>query len=427
MQERLSLEQARVAIIAALAGQRLTVESVSTAELAELHGRTLGETLYAPIALPPFANSSMDGYALRAADLTDGKLMLQGAMLAGAHAMAGASVNGVDLAKLLPKHCVRVTTGAALPVGADCVIMQEQCLIEDQYVRFNCAATPGAFVRHAGEDFEKGQMALRIGTRLGAAEIVLVHAFGLRTVRVYARPRVLVLAGGDELKAAGDKLSHGQIYECNRASLSVMIAALGAHVISAPIMPDSKSAIASALASAVRTADLVISTGGASVGEADFLPNSVREMGHVHFYRVRIKPGMPVLFGEINGKPVLSLPGNPVSVFITFLMLAKPAVEMLCGREPTDLAPFSLELSEPIHKTHTRREFVRAVLVRSPLGVTQLGVTPPSVKVRALEGQGSAMLRALVQADGLIDLPEGECELPAGTRVAYLAFRGLLD
>ena len=417
MQERLSLEQARVAIIAALAGQRLTVESLTTAEPAELNGRTLGETLYAPIALPPFANSSMDGYALRAADLTDGKLMLQGAALAGAHVMAG----------LLPKHCVRVTTGAVLPVGADCVIMQEQCLIEDQYVRFNCAATPGAFVRHAGEDFEKGQMALRIGTRLGAAEIALVHAFGLRTVRVYARPRVLVLAGGDELKAAGDKLSNGQIYECNRASLSVMIAALGAHVISAPIMPDSKSAVASALASAVRTADLVISTGGASVGEADFLPNTVREMGHVHFYRVRIKPGMPALFGEINGKPVLSLPGNPVSVFITFLMLAKPAVEMLCGREPTDLAPFSLELSEPIHKTHARREFVRAVLVRSPLGVTQLGVTPPIVKVRALEGQGSAMLRALVQADGLIDLPEGECELPAGTRVAYLAFRGLLD
>lgn len=412
MQERLSLEQARVAIIAALAGQRLTVESVSTAEPAELNGRTLGETLYAPIALPPFANSSMDGYALRAADLTDGKLILQGAALAGANVMTG----------LLPKHCIRVTTGAALPVGADCVIMQEQCLLEDQYVRFNCAATLGAFVRHAGEDFEKGQMALRIGTRLGAAEIALVHAFGLRTVRVYARPRVLVLAGGDELKAAGEKLSHGQIYECNRASLNVLIAALGAHVISAPIMSDSKLAVASALASAVRAADLVISTGGASVGDADFLPNLVREMGHVNFYRVRLKPGMPALFGEIDGKPVLSLPGNPVSVFITFLMLAKPAVELLCGREPTDLAPFSLELSEPIHKTHARREFVRAALVRSPLGAT-----PPSVKVRALEGQGSAMLRALVQADGLIDLPEGECELPAGTRVAYLAFRGLLD
>ena len=412
MQERLSLEQARVAIIAALAGQRLTVESVSTAEPAELNGRTLGETLFAPIALPPFANSSMDGYALRAADLTDGKLILQGAALAGANFTAG----------LLPKHCIRVMTGAALPAGADCVIMQEQCLIQDQYVRFNCAATLGASVRHAGEDFEKGQMALRIGTRLGAAEIALVHAFGLRTVRVYARPRVLVLAGGDELKAAGEKLSYGQIYECNRASLNVLIAALGAHVISAPIMSDSKLAVASALASAVRAADLVISTGGASVGDADFLPNLVREMGHVNFYRVRLKPGMPALFGEIDGKPVLSLPGNPVSVFITFLMLAKPAVELLCGREPTDLAPFSLELSEPIHKTHARREFVRAALVRSPLGAT-----PPSVKVRALEGQGSAMLRALVQADGLIDLPEGECELPAGTRVAYLAFRGLLD
>ena len=408
MQERLSLEQARVAIIAALAGRRLSVETVSTAEPAELIGRTLGETLYAPIALPPFANSSMDGYAVRAADLTDQSLPLQGAALAGA---------SVGAPRLQPGHCMRVTTGAALPMGADCVIMQEQCVLDGAHVRFNTVAVSGAFVRNAGEDFEKNQLALRIGTRLGAAEIALLHAFGMATVRVYAQPRVLILAGGDELKTTGEKLVHGQIYESNRASLSVLLTELGAHVVSAPIMADNKDAVSSALALAVRAADLVISTGGASVGEADFLPIVLRELGHVNFYRVRMKPGMPALFGEIDDKPVLSLPGNPVSVFISFLVLAKPAVEMLCGREPTDLSPFWLELAEPIHKSHARREFLRATLIRSALGV----------KVRALEGQGSAMLRGLIQADGVIDLPEGECALPAGTRVAYLPFRGLLD
>ncbi len=416
MQERLSLEQARVAIIAALAGRRMAVETVSTTDLSELIGRTLGETLYAPIALPPFANSSMDGYALRAADLTDGILALQGAVLAGS-----------SDTQLLPKHCIRVTTGAAMPKGADCVIMQEQCELDgvqvspegdtEKLVHFRVEAKSGAFVRSAGEDFEKNQLALRIGTRLGAAELALLHAFGLTTVRVFARPRVLVLAGGDELKNSGEKLAYGQIYECNRASLNVQLTKLGAHVISAPIMADTQAAVASALESAVRAADLVISTGGASVGDADFLPKLLRELGHVNFYRVRMKPGMPALFGEINGKPVLALPGNPVSVFITFLMLAKPAVEMLCGREPSNLAPFWLELSEPIRKTHARREFLRAQLLRSPLAVS----------VRALPGQGSAMLRGLVEADGVIDLPEGECELAAGTRVAYLPFRGLLD
>ena len=408
MQERISLEQARVAIIAALATQRLPVETVGTAEVAALVGRTLGETLYAPAALPPFARSSMDGYALCAAALTETHrvLPLQGATLAGAGA-----------AQLLPGHCMRVTTGAAIPMGADCVIMQEQCALEGHHVRINTAATPGAFVRNAGEDFEKNQLALRIGTRLGGAEIALLHAFGRATIRVYARPRVLILAGGDELKTAGEKLSHGQIYESNRASLSALLTSLGAHVISAPIMADSKAAVASAPALAVRAANLVITTGGASVGEADFLPNVLRELGHVNFYRVRMKPGMPALFGEIDGKPVLSLPGNPVSVFVTFLVLAKPAVEMLCGREPSNLSPFWLELAEPIRKTHARREFLRAALVRSIEGM----------KVHALEGQGSAMLRGLVQADVLIDLPEGECELAAGTRVAYLPFRGLLD
>ncbi len=414
VQTQLSLLQARSAIVASLATTHPPVERVGTGDIVELCGRTLAETLLAPFNLPPFANASMDGYALRAADLTGhDTLPLQGRALAGAVAIDAGG------AALRLGHCMRITTGAAMPQGADCVVMQEQALVsaDQMHVQFKIQALAGACVRKAGEDFAKGQLALRAGTRLGAAEIALLHAFGLTTVRVYARPRVLILAGGDELKVPGERLAYGQIYESNRASLSALLRALGAHVITAPLMPDRADAVASALTQAAQSADLVISTGGASGGDADFLPRTVRELGHVNFYRVQIKPGMPALFGEINGKPVLALPGNPVSVFVSFLMLAKPAVELLCGRTPSELAPFWLELSAPIQKTHARREFLRAALVRDAGGVG----------VRALEGQGSAMLRGLIAADGLIDLPEGECDLGVGTRVAYLPFRGLLD
>jgi molybdopterin molybdotransferase len=413
MQERLSLAQARSAIIASLATTHPLIERLGTDNIAELYGRTLAQALHAPMNLPPFANASMDGYALRAADLIGQDcLPLQGVTLAGAGTVA-----------LHSGHCMRITTGAALPQGSDCVVMQEQCVLaEDRAsVQFKTAAVTGALVRNAGEDFAKDQLALHAGTRLGAAEVALIHAFGLRTVRVFARPRVLILAGGDELKVPGEPLAHGQIYESNRASLSALLMALGAHVITAPLMPDRADAIAGALTLAARGADLVITTGGASAGDADFLPRLVRELGHIHFYRVRMKPGMPALFGAIDGKPVLALPGNPVSVFVSFLMLAKPAVELLCGRTPSELAPFWLELCEPIEKNHARQEFLRAALVRDTVGVRVRALEGP------LEGQGSAMLRGLINADGLIDLPEGECRLSPGTRVKFLPFRGLLD
>jgi molybdopterin molybdotransferase len=410
MQERISLEQARAVIATVLAGKRPAIERCSTLDMQELLGRTLAETLYAPMALPPFANSAMDGYALRSADLDlpDGRnsLPLQGSALAGADAQV-----------LSPGHCMRITTGAALPSGADCVVMQEQTLAHDGVVQFNGAVRPGNFVRHAGEDFQKDQLLLRAGARLGAAELALLHAMGLTSVRVNARPKVIILAGGDELRNAGTALGFGQIFESNRASLSALLHQLGAQVVIAPIMADQKVAIANALTQAASVADLVISTGGASVGDADFLPQLLRELGHVHFYRVRVKPGMPAIFAEVNNRPVLALPGNPVSVFISFLTLARPAVELLCGREPTELQAFTLPLAEAIQKSHPRREFLRAALVRN--GMLQ--------QVRALEGQGSAMLRGLLQADGLIDLPEGEAELAIGTRVPFIPFRGLLS
>jgi molybdopterin molybdotransferase len=463
VQERISLNEARAIIVAALAGKTPAIERVSSADVTALLGRTLADSLRAPFALPPFANSAMDGYALRFADLSADVqcLPLQGSALAGAktlHLQAG--------------HCVRITTGAALPIGADTVIMQEQTLqvgASDQgvtpdvcpsrqgvtpyigtsrqgvtsyigtsrqgvthyvdpsrqgvtpphgeLVQFLQATKLGAFVRQAGEDFQENQLVMRAGTQLGPAQIALLHAFGITELRVYARPKVIVLAGGDELRPTGEALAYGQIYECNRASLCALLSALGAHVIAAPVMPDQKTAIRHALLQAAASADLVLSTGGASVGDADFLPQLLGELGHVHFYKVRAKPGMPALFAQVNACPVLALPGNPVSVFISFLTLAKPAVELLCGREPSELEAFYLPLTSALKKTHARREFLRATVLR------QHGAEP---QLQVLEGQGSAMLRGLLHADGVIDLPEGECELAAGTRVAYLPFRGLL-
>jgi molybdopterin molybdotransferase len=408
VQERISLCEARAIIVAALAGKTPAVERVSSADLAALLGRTLAESLRAPFALPPFANSAMDGYALRFADLGSDVqcLPLQGLALAGAKTV-----------QLQAGHCLRVTTGAALPIGADTVVMQEQTQLHGDLVQFQKPIAAGTFVRHAGEDFQENQLVMRAGTQLGPAQIALLHAFGVAEVRLYARPKVIVLAGGDELKPVGEALAFGQIYECNRASICALLTALGAHVITAPIMPDQKSAIRHALLQAAASADLVLSTGGASVGDADFLPQLLRELGHVHFYRVRVKPGMPALFAQVNARPVLALPGNPVSVFISFLTLAKPAVELLCGREPSELEAFYLPLAQAIEKTHQRREFLRTTVLR------QSGAEP---QLQVLEGQGSAMLRGLLQADGVIDLPEGECQLAAGTRVAYLPFRGLL-
>jgi molybdopterin molybdotransferase len=413
VRERISLDDARAAVIARLAGFQPACERMSTAEPEELVGRTLGETLFAPMNLPPFANSAMDGYALRAADLASGldlpQLPLQGAVLAGNARQA-----------LRVGHCMRITTGAPLPVGADCVVMQEQCERIEQDGAVSIAfkvAVREAFVRPAGEDFKKGELALRVGTRLGPADLAVLHAFGLTSVRVFRKPRVVVLAGGDELQSAGAALGDGQIYESNRASLTGLLSALGARVICAPIMADSKIAVVNALRQAVKAADLVICTGGASAGDADFLVQALHENGHIHFYRLRVKPGMPALMGDLDGRCVLALPGNPVSVFMSFLTLAKPAVELLCGREPSALRPFFIKLAVPVHKTHARREFLRAQLDYS---------VPGEVLVRPLPAQGSAMLRGLVQADGLIDLPEGEQHLAAGDTVAYLGFHGLL-
>jgi molybdopterin molybdotransferase len=408
MQERISLDQARSMIVASMDHSARSVEILSTHfdALTDLTGRTLAQSIHAPFPLPEFANSAMDGFALRAADLdTVAALNLQGETLAG-----GAQI------QLKPAHCVRVTTGAALPIGADCVIMQENTETLGNIVRFHTKAKKGDYVRAAGEDFAHNALALRAGTRLGAAELAILHAFGLPTVRCYAPPRISILAGGEELRAMGETRMPGQIFESNRVGLQAKCERLGARTVLAPLMRDQLAAVENALKLAAENSDLVLTTGGASGGSSDFIMRALQNLGEVLFYRVRVKPGMPAIFGRIGNTPVLALPGNPVSVFASFLTLAKPALETLCGRSVSPLRGYPIPLADGLRKTHARREFLRAQLVE----------LPGAMAVRALDGQGSAMLHTLASADGFIDLPEGELQRQAGDIVNFMPFSGLI-
>jgi molybdopterin molybdotransferase len=414
MQERISLDQARAIICASIDHSARVVEILGTqidqaeiysSEHASLIGRTLAQSVHAGFALPPFANSAMDGYAVRAIDLeASAALSLQGETLAGD-----------QRAVLKNGHCIRVTTGAILPEHADCVVMQENCEVLGNVIRFQTKPKAGDFVRDAGEDFHQNQLAIRAGTRLGPVQLAIAHALGISAIRAYARPVVTILVGGDELKTLSEPLAFGQIYESNRVLLQTMVEALGARAIVAPIMRDSNASVTSALQQAAQHSDLVISAGGASGGSTDFLQAALQELGEILFYRVRVKPGMPALFGRIGKTHVLALPGNPVSVFASFLTLAKPAIERLCGREASGLRGYPVPLADGLRKTHTRREFLRAELIE----------LPGAMAVRALEGQGSAMLRSLSLADGLIDLPEGEVKLDAGDIVRFIPFSAM--
>ncbi len=415
MQERISLALAQQIIATAMAGRQLPAERVASPEALN---RVLAQSLSAPFDLPSFDNASMDGFALRANDLRmQDRLKLQDTHFAQTQAQA---------ASLAPGHCIQIATGAKLPVGADSVVMVENTRAHDQadgrWIEVLKPTGLGDHIRKRGADFAAGNVILPARSVIGPAQIAIAAAFNCGELRVFQKPRVSVLVSGNELLDQGGKtriaeLQNGALYDSNRPMLQALLAADGAVAKLCPIQPDDPDAIAQQLEISAATSDMVLTAGGASLGDRDHLPALIRSLGIVHFYRVLIKPGMPALFGEINGKPVLCLPGNPASVFVTYMMLAKPLVRQIAGRDPQPPMSLSLPLVAALHKTHSRAEFLRAKLQIAADGTQQ---------VLALSGQVSSMLHSLALADGLIALPEGECQLVAGDMVRFLAFSGLL-
>ncbi len=400
----LSLSAARERIVAVCTDRRLGSESVA---LLDALNRVLPQPFAAPFDLPPFANSAMDGFAVRADDVPaegEARLSIIGTRLAG---------DGNPIT-LQPGECLRLTTGAPIPPGADAIAIKEHVRVEGD-VAYVAAPVPlGAHVRRAGEDFRRGDKALLAGTVLTAGPLGALAAFGQADVVVSQQPRVVLLTTGDELAEPGATLGAGQIYDSNRTSLGALLSGFGVASLRHEHVRDDPAALREALSRAAAEADLVVSSGGVSAGEADFLPTLLQELGKVHLWKVRIKPGMPLLFGEIGRTLVCSLPGNPVSGMATFLALLRPGLDALVGCTPRPRV--TARLSAPVVKTHGRAEYLRATSRFGDDGA--LWVTP-------LPRQGSGMLHTMAQAGCLALVEEQVHALEAGSVVEVLPLPGL--
>jgi len=402
----LSVEQARLRI-------REGVKPIAGTEqiaLRQALGRVLARDVRSPIDVPAQANSAMDGYAVRAADLpAEGEIRLQ---------VAGTAWAGRPFAPQLdPGQCVRIMTGAIIPAGADTVVMQEHVTRDADVVSIGIGHVAGQNVRHAGEDLSRGQVVLKAGRELEPADLGLFASLGIGEVPVRRRLRVAFFSTGDELRSIGQALETGQIYDSNRYTLFGMLTRLQAEVIDMGVVPDEPDAVRRAFKEAADMADVVISSGGVSVGDADYVKHMLDELGEVSFWKIAMKPGRPLAFGHVGEAAFFGLPGNPVSVMATFYQFVQPALRHMLGESQTDPISITVPCREPIKKRPGRTDFQRGILERDAHG--ELGV-------RATGLQGSHVLSSMSQANCFMVLPADWGDVERGTLVEVQPFKGVL-
>ncbi|MEZ0470018.1 gephyrin-like molybdotransferase Glp [Luteimonas salinilitoris] len=376
--------------------------------LQRAHGRVLAADVYAVLQQPPFDNSAMDGFALRHVDLGGGgetALELAGEQFAGA---------ALGL-RIGTGQCARITTGAPLPAGADTVVMKENAAVDGNRVRVLATPAPGQHVRRAGEDSAVGDRLLQVGDILSPSRVALCASQGMAELEVRRRPTVAVFTTGDELVEPGLPLRPGEIYNSNREQLMGLLRAEGLEPVAWPTLPDDPGAIESALRHAGNAFDLVITCGGVSAGEKDHVPALLQAQGRVRFWKVRMKPGMPVLLaegGRLGEALFLCLPGNPVSVLATWLTLGRRLLDGLHGRREPRLR-LHARLGSDWHKRQERLEFLRGRLHCGEDGVLRVEPNP---------ADGSHRMRAAADSDALIVLAEGPRDYPAGSVVEVLPY-----
>ena len=360
--------------------------SSERAPLSRALGLVLAEDLVAGQELPAFDNSAMDGFALRAEDLqAEGESFLT---------LIGEQFAGPSLGlRVESGQCVRITTGAPLPAGADSVLIKENAELVGNRVLVRKPVPSGANVRRAGEDVRAGETVLRAGQVLTPAALSLAASLGQHELIVHRRPTVAVFTTGDELKSPGMALAPGEIYDSNRVLLQTLLIADGFEPVAWPLLPDDPARIQAALRDAAFSFDVVITCGGVSAGEKDYLPALLAEHGEVYFWKVRMRPGMPVLAGKLGDAHLLCLPGNPVSVFATYLTLARSFLDGLQARSQPRARRFA-RLALPIRKSHDRLEFLRGTLDCGQDG--QLSVAPNPA-------DGSHRLREIMEVLALAD------------------------
>src|SRR3984957_9091267 len=388
------------------------VDGYEAVPLREAAGRVLVEDVVAPVNVPPFDNSAVDGYAVRAADLkADREMRLR---------VVDRVAAGHDATQALhPGEAIRIFTGAPMPAGADTVFMQEDCRIESGAVIVPPGLKRGANRRLAGEDVRVGSVALPAGRRLAVQHIALAAALGLTGLKVRRRVRIALFSTGDEIVEPGTKLPSAALYDSNRYLLSGLIARFGAEVTDLGILGDDPNELAQALKSAAANHDLVLTSGGVSTGEADYVRTTIESIGRIVFWRVAIKPGRPVAMGVIPGlKPgdgaaFVGLPGNPVAVFVTFVRVVRPLLLRLSGALPEPLIAMPVRAAFSYKKRKGRREYVRVALRADADGTIE------AVK----HGQdGAGVITSLTETDGLAELTEDITSIEPGSTIGFLSY-----
>jgi molybdopterin molybdotransferase len=398
-----------------LIGERVTpVSGTERVPLRGADGRVTATDIKAPVDLPPFDNSAVDGYAVRHADLKrdgDTKLAIAGRLTAGARA---------DLV-LKPGQTIRIFTGAAMPAGADTVFMQEDVTVDGDHVTVPKGLRPGANRRLAGEDVPKGNVVLPAGTVLEPQHVALAAALGITRIEVRRRLKVAIFSTGDEVVEPGSARAGAAIYDANRYLLSDLLARLGAEVTDLGILRDKPSELMRALQAAAGGHDLIVTSGGVSTGEADFVRGAVERIGSLVFWRVAIKPGRPVAMGVIRGgqdsAAFVGLPGNPVAAFVTFVRVVKPLLRRLSGARPQALLPLPVRAAFAYKKKKDRREYVRVALRRAADGEIEAVKHPQD---------GAGILTSLTETDGLLEFPEDVTTIERGDRVGFLSYAVLM-
>ncbi|NCF25394.1 MAG: molybdopterin molybdenumtransferase MoeA [Gammaproteobacteria bacterium] len=370
-------------------------------------GRVLSADVVSSIDVPSHTNSAMDGYALAGSELSAGgetRLEVIGTSAAG-RPFAGEVRSG---------QCVRIMTGAPMPPGADTVAMQENVVRDGDIAIVGPGQKVGQHVRQAGEDIAAGTIALAAGTRLMPAEIGILGSLGVGEVRVRRRPRVAFFSTGDELRSVGEPLGEGQIYDSNRYTIFGMLSRLGVDVLDMGVIRDDRDAVEQAFAKAAAEADAIVSSGGVSVGDADYVAETLERTGTVGFWKVAMKPGRPLAFGRIGEALFFGLPGNPNSVMVTFYQLVQPALQALAGI-PNPEPPLTMPAisATALHKKPGRREFQRGVFSRSEDG---------RLVVRKTGHQGSGVLSSMAAANCFIVLPEDSGPVAEGDEVTVQPF-----
>lgn len=391
------------------------VTEVETVPLAAARGRVIARDIVAPLSLPPFDNSAVDGYAVRHADLnpaTETRLAIGERVTAG-HAAAHA---------LAPGEAIRIFTGAPMPAGADTVFMQEDCRVDGTSVIVPAGLEKGANCRLAGEDLRADAVMLPEGRRLTEQHVALAAAVGLTALPVRRPVRVAVFSTGDEIVEPGTPRPAAALFDANRYLLAGLIDRLGARSTDLGILADDPDALQRAISAAAADHDLVLTSGGVSTGEADHVRAAVERVGRLVFWRVGIKPGRPVAMGVIpgsrgQGAAFVGLPGNPVAVFVTFARVVRPLLLRLAGAEPEPLLPLPVRSAFAYRKRAGRREYVRVKLNRAADG----GID--AVK-HAQDGAG--VLTSLTETDGLIELPEDLTTVEPGATVGFLSYAALV-